>query len=347
MRLRKRSDRLLAVLQAFHGELVVVAHDNPDPDAIAAGWGLAHLIKVKLGRNVRLVSRGAVMRAENIRMVQLTQPPLEFVPQVFAGTGAMLVDCSPDANNQLLAGTDICPLAVVDHHQVGKRRRQVPFWDVRKNVGASASIVSLYLLEQSVLPTVPLATALMYALKTETKGAASVYSGLDLRVIRWLTNLADHNKLADIENAPLRKDYYADLVLAVQNTFLYEDVAFCILPSVASVETVGEIADLVIRCEGVRAALCAGRVGDKVSISSRTRKGGGDAAKLLEQTLKGQGYFGGHQHRAGAQIPVEDNREGIKTELQTTLRTNWLEACAVTKTRGSRLVARRKILENL
>ncbi|HID22577.1 MAG TPA: hypothetical protein EYP14_09265, partial [Planctomycetaceae bacterium] len=59
-----RSERLLRVLSEYD-RLVVVTHDNPDPDAIAAGWALLTLIESRLKRSARLVGGGAIVRAEN------------------------------------------------------------------------------------------------------------------------------------------------------------------------------------------------------------------------------------------------------------------------------------------
>ena len=76
---RRRSDRLLKILAPFE-EIVIVTHDNPDPDALAAGWGVGLLIREKLGRPARLVGGGEIMRAENRHMVRLLEPPLEWGP---------------------------------------------------------------------------------------------------------------------------------------------------------------------------------------------------------------------------------------------------------------------------
>ena len=51
---RTRSDELIDVLSDYR-DVLIVAHDNPDPDAIATGWGVATLIEEKLGIRPRLV----------------------------------------------------------------------------------------------------------------------------------------------------------------------------------------------------------------------------------------------------------------------------------------------------
>ena len=56
-----KSDELLQTLRGYD-RILVVMHDNPDPDAIASGWGVEVLIQEKLGIPVRLVGGGAIVR---------------------------------------------------------------------------------------------------------------------------------------------------------------------------------------------------------------------------------------------------------------------------------------------
>ena len=79
--LQSKSDELLHVLRGYK-RIFVVMHDNPDPDAIAAGWGVQVLIQEALGVAVRLVGGGAIVRAENRHMVDLLEPPIELLDHV-------------------------------------------------------------------------------------------------------------------------------------------------------------------------------------------------------------------------------------------------------------------------
>ena len=173
-----RSDRLLGVLHGFD-RFVVVMHDNPDPDAIAAGWGLKVLIDEKLHRPVRLVGGGAIVRAENRHMVELLKPPIELVDdlEVAEGTAALLVDCGSDANNHLLRRKGIQPAAVIDHHVNDGDGPFPAHRDVRPNVAASATIVASYLREQKVAPGAKLATAMLYGIRAETRGCETRHLG--------------------------------------------------------------------------------------------------------------------------------------------------------------------------
>ncbi len=343
-----RSDELLSVLSGFD-QLLVVTHDNPDPDAVAAGWAVQCLVEEKLRKPSRLIGSGAIVRAENRHMVELLQPPIELVDEleVAPGAGVILVDCGPGATNHLLARQAILPVAVIDHHLNGERHPRVLFRDVRSHAAASATIAASYLREQKIDPGVKLATALLYAIRTETQGIEIHYSRLDRSILPWLTDQAEPALLAAIESAPLSREYFSDLVLAMQSTFIYDDAAFCLLPRAEGPEIVGEVADLLIRSQGIRRVFCGAVVGNDLLVSIRTSTDGPSAAELVQETLAGLGQGGGHAHRAGGKIPDVARRAKITEDLIDALRSRWLTACQITRQRGTRLVARRDIVDNL
>ena len=227
-----QSDRLLALLSEFD-RVVFVSHDNPDPDAIAAGWALCVLVEQKLDKPARLVAGGVITRAENRHLVDLLSPPVEFVDsiEISEKTAAVLVDCGLNNTHQLLTRESIMPVAVVDHHETDDGSDCLAFRDIRPNTAASATIAASYLREQGIEPGGKLATALLYAIRTETRGSGTQHSQLDRSIIAWLSERGDPELLAEIENAPLSRSYFGDLVLAIQNTFLYDDAALCFLPA--------------------------------------------------------------------------------------------------------------------
>ncbi len=344
---KTRSSRLLDLL-ADYDQVIIVTHDNPDPDAIASGWALAVLVREKLGMQPRLVGAGTITRAENRRMVQLLEPPLELVSHLAVDdeAAAILVDCSLNATHHVLNGSAARPVAVIDHHATDHRASRLPFEDVRPRVAASATIAASYLKDQAIVPSEALATALVYAIRTETRGNETHHTRLDRSMISWLTGFANPTLLAEIENAPLSREYYGDLVLSLQNTFLYDDAALCLLPRAEGPETVGEVADMLIRCEGVNRVFCGAAYDNQVLVSVRTQRPDDSAADLVRRTLKDLGFGGGHLHRAGGKIPnVTAGR--ITEALEDDLRARWLDACDVDRSRGTRLVARREIIENL
>ncbi len=343
------SGKLLEALRGYE-RILVVMHDNPDPDAIASGWGVQVLIEDKLGVPVRLVGGGAIVRAENRHMVDLLGPPIELVDDVDDDeqTAAVLVDCGAEASNHVVTRKRIAPVAIIDHHLNGTTPQHVPFVDIRADVAASASIVASYLREQGIEIGAKLATSMLYAVRSETCGHETHFSALDRSILPWLTEHGEPALLAEIENAPLTRDYFADLLLALQNTFLYDDAAICFLPRAAGAEIVGEVADMLIRCTDIRRVLCAAVLGKDLLVSARTYPGFGNATKLLIQTLRGLGDAGGHSHRAGGKISrLNCDHQKDMDLLQDDLRARWLAACDVERKRGTRLIAKREIVDNL
>lgn len=341
-----KSDRLLQVLSPYE-KILIATHDNPDPDAVATGWAVWTLVNQRLGKAVRLVGGGFISRAENRHMVRILEPPIELLGDLTceADTAVVLVDCQPGNQGILLSEESANLVAVIDHHPSRGRRKRPAFWDVRPRVAASASIAASYLLEQKIEPCRRLATALWFAIRTETRGTETHYSRLDRQVLPWLTRFADPSHLAEIESAPLASQYYGDLVLALQNTFLYQDVAFCLLPRASGPEIVGEVADLLIRCETIGRVLCGAAVGGDLLMSFRAQRENDDASVLARKTLAGLGRGGGHRHRAGGKIPNIGPK--ISEDLEDELRNRWLAVCGVERHRGTRLVALREIVENL
>lgn len=345
---RTASERLLGVL-ADYEEFLIVMHDNPDPDAIAGGWTLHCLIAERMRRPVRLVGGGAIVRAENRYLVELLSPPIELVSELDATekTATILVDCGIGTTNHLATRSGIKPVAVIDHHLNGSGKYRLPFKDIREKVAASATITASYLREQRIEPGAKLATAILYAIRTETCGGETAHSALDRSLVKWLSAWADPALMAEIENAPLERAYFGDLALAMQTTFVYDDAALCFLPRASGGEIVGEVADLLVRCRGVRRVLCAAIVGDDLLFSARTAPDAGNAAQLLQATLDSMGGCGGHQHRAGGKISDVASRQKLCDDLHDELRSRWLAACEVDRQRGTRLVARREIVGNL
>ena len=60
--------------------------------------------------------------------------------------------------------------AVIDHHDTPGDLSDVDFVDVRRNLGATCSIVTSYLIEQEIALPARLATGLLYGIETELSG---------------------------------------------------------------------------------------------------------------------------------------------------------------------------------
>ena len=98
----RRSDDFLRTLAPYR-EVWVIAHDNPDPDAIAAGWALVSLIETKLAKPARLIAGGQILRAENRHMVQQLGVPITLADSLPSrdDIAVVLIDCDVNATHHL------------------------------------------------------------------------------------------------------------------------------------------------------------------------------------------------------------------------------------------------------
>ena len=73
--LKKQTDELLAWVSG-KGKILIIVHDNPDPDCLASAMALHHLFVMKLNKDSIITFSGMIGRSENIAMARELQIPL-------------------------------------------------------------------------------------------------------------------------------------------------------------------------------------------------------------------------------------------------------------------------------
>ena len=113
----KRIMRALDVLLLESNRLLIVLHDNPDPDALAAGLALQTLSVSRYGMEVVISHGGLINRAENRTMVSELNIPLTCFEDVDirAFDRIAVVDTQPGHGNNALSPETHCHL-VFEHH---------------------------------------------------------------------------------------------------------------------------------------------------------------------------------------------------------------------------------------
>ena len=167
-----RFEQLRSMLnrQRIKGRWLVLMHDNPDPDAIAAAAALSLLLREGFGHSVTAAYGGLIGRAENREMVRALGIRMSHVRHLkwsnyrrFA-----LVDTQPRTGNNQLPQR-IVPDLVFDHHPARRASAQARFVDIRPEYGATATLMAEYLAAADVPISRKLSTALIYAIRTETQ----------------------------------------------------------------------------------------------------------------------------------------------------------------------------------
>jgi nanoRNase/pAp phosphatase (c-di-AMP/oligoRNAs hydrolase) len=341
------SDRFLDGLHNFRS-VTFVSHIHPDPDSLGSMLGLAHLVRTCLRKPTRLTRDGLIRRAENRAMVDVLDIPLIPIEELDwpEDDAVVMVDSQPGTGRHSVQ--PLPPIyAVLDHHETSGHLEGVHFVDIRRNAGATCSIVTTYLVEQNVSLPRDLATAMLYGIETELSGYPRKASRLDDRALEFLYPLADKDRIARIRNARLPQSHFGCLLQALQSSFIYDKLIISWVNDLPQPELAAEVSDFLIRFEEVEYALCAGVCQNRLILSMRAAVEDAAAGEVLHEVVGSLGRAGGHDRRAGGCIPLPSTSSNAIEHIQSELRRRLLRALNIDECRGQRLVSRREILQNI
>ena len=174
--------RLLRVAEE-PGPLVILPHDNPDPDALASAAALRFLVhQAREEKEIVIALGGIVGRAENramLRYLNIDLIPIGEIDLTAPGQIA-LVDTQPGRSNNSLP-EQVTPTIVIDHHPAYGTYEGVSFLDLRDEYGATSTILTEYLEETHVDVESKIATALFYGINAETQDLGREATPKDVR----------------------------------------------------------------------------------------------------------------------------------------------------------------------
>lgn len=288
------------------GPLLILTHDNPDPDALAAGKALATLFERAWGIPSKLAYSGLVARAENKAVLRLLTPEwqqVETLEDWSKYSAVALVDTQPGGGNNSLPAV-VTPQIVIDHHQwVSAEMDRVQWVDIRTEIGATACIVYLYLEAMGIEPDAQLATAIFYGIQTDTRSLTRSTSPIDQEVYFKMLARLDREKLVRVENAGLPREYFRTFVKGLQSAQVFGNVVVSYLGEMPRPDFTAELADTLARLENTQAALCLGYHDDKMYLSLRTVPHL-DAGALIRKIIVPTGRAGGHGMIAGGRVSL-------------------------------------------
>ncbi len=299
---RKYTDDMLCWVRG-RGKIIIVVHDNPDPDCLASALALRHLFVMKLNKDAVIAFSGMIARSENLAMAKELEIPL--TPLGIVDFKEYQVVCMLDTqpgtgNNSLPPQTKVD--VIIDHHPLRELSKQSRWVDVREDYGGTATILYEYLLAQEVNIGTKLATALFYAIKSETQELGREANRPDRDAYLRLFPLTNKKLLYEITHPKLPKEYFLTINTAVEHTRIYGTVLITNLGSIVFPELVAEMADFLIRLEEVDTALCMGQYGNEMILSMRTTRHDLNVGEIIKRLVLGIGTAGGHGMMAGGKI---------------------------------------------
>jgi nanoRNase/pAp phosphatase (c-di-AMP/oligoRNAs hydrolase) len=317
--------------------LLILPHNNPDPDAIASAVALRHLLTEALKVESTIAYRGIVGRAENRALLRyLGQPLRPLTDADLAGEAPIaLVDTQPGAGNNALPASYEATI-VIDHHTWREPTARAAHADVRPEAGATSTILVEYLQAAGLEPEPPLATALFYGIKSDTRGLSRGAGPADVAAYLYLQPLVDAQALAQIEYAQVPASYFKSFEATLRAARVYDGVVVAEIGPMAYPDLTAEMARLLLRLEESQWVVCMGVHQEVLILSVRTQSPTGAADELVQAIVGNEGTAGGHGPMAGAQIPLKGGDPELVVRL---LRERVLRALQVPpKVRGERLV---------
>ena len=328
---------LLFEAEGDAGTILILPHNDPDPDAIASAVALRHLLMEALNVESTIAYQGIVGRAENRALLRyLGQPLRPLTDTDLAGEVPIaLADTQPGAgNNALPAGSGAA--FVIDHHTWREPTATAAYVDVRPEAGATSTILTEYLQEAGLEPEPPLATALFYGIKSDTRGLSCGAGPADMAAYLYLQPRVDTRALAEIECAQVPASYFKSFDATLRAARVFDGVVVAYVGLMAYPDLAAEMARLLLRLEKSRRVVCMGVHRDVLILSVRTQSPTGGAEELVQAIVGDEGTAGGHGLMAGGQVPLKGRDPELVVHL---LRQRVLRVLQVPpEVRGERLI---------
>jgi nanoRNase/pAp phosphatase (c-di-AMP/oligoRNAs hydrolase) len=319
--------------------LLIVMQDNPDPDSIAAAAALRRIANTLTDVQCSIAYGGVIGRSENRAVAGYLGLNFRGIEEIDLEKYDVvaLVDTQPRAgNNSLPEGRP--PDIVLDHHPLRAETRGVAFSDVRKRYGAVSTILVEYLGELGISPEPPLATALLYAIRSDTQDLGTQAVQADIDAAEALYPLANTRMLSAIQRGRVPRSYYRALAKALENARVYGKCIIADLGDVDNPDMMGEMADLFLRHEGVEWVLSHGVHEGKLLLSMRTSQSRKRAGEVMKRIVSRLGTGGGHATAAGGQVPLKKGTRAEREDRHRTFRDRFLREIGGTNGRGRRLL---------
>jgi len=286
-------------------KVLILPHNDPDPDAVASAMALSHLLTKTLELETEIAYQGIIGRAENKALISYLDEPLQPLTAVDLASfpAVAIVDTQPGSGNNAIP-LEAMVAIVIDHHPWREATATAKFADVRTEVGATSTILTEYLQAAGLEPDQQLATALFYGIKTDTIGLSRGAGPADAAAYVYLQPKVDNDALIEIERAQVPIDYFKSFDMTLRAAQLYDHLVVSYLGPMAYPDLTAEMADVLLRLEGCEWVICLGVYQDNLILAIRTRSPEGGAGRLAQAMVDRQGTAGGHGIMAGGQIPL-------------------------------------------
>jgi nanoRNase/pAp phosphatase (c-di-AMP/oligoRNAs hydrolase) len=285
--------------------VLIVLHNDPDPDAMASGLALRNVLRRTKTTAIIGAIQG-VTRPENLRMLNLLDIHVDAITPASLKEydRVAMVDVQPHYFGGLIDRVDL----VIDHHPEQTGYTAV-FKDIRPDYGSTSTILTEHLRAVDVNISERTATAMLYAIKSDTLFFNRQTNRVDLEAFSYLYPLSDAAMIRKMEGAEITSERL-DYVMKAHRDGTLRDQVFCAyLGPTPREDFIPYVADFFLQLEDVKWTLAAGIVNDSMVISVRNLGYSKNAGELVRRFFADIGSAGGHRAMAKAVIPMRAFRQ--------------------------------------
>ena len=285
--------------------VLILLHNDPDPDAMASGLALRNVLRRTKQTAVLAAQQGAT-RPENIRMQNLLDIHVETItPDQLTGFDRIaMVDVQPHYFGEAFHRVDL----VIDHHPEQSGYSAV-FKDIRANYGSTSTILTEHLRAVDANISERTATAMLYAIKSDTLFFNRQANRVDLEAFSYLYPLADAAMIRKMEGAEITIERLEYVLKAKQNGRMVEQVFCSFIGASPREDFIPYVADFYLQLEDVKWTIVAGIVNDSLVMSVRNLGYGRNAGEFVRKYFADIGSAGGHRSMAKAVVPLRAFRD--------------------------------------
>ncbi|MCX7922635.1 MAG: DHH family phosphoesterase [Clostridia bacterium] len=294
-------DEIINVLDKSR-KVFIQTHNSPDPDAIASAFGLQYLLQFR-GILSEIFYNGKIEKYNTLRMIEhlnINIHSINDISHMKEDDLIILVDSQKyNSNITDFIGTEV---AVIDHHPTFTEC-QYKYADIRPSVGACSSIIAEYFLTSDIEIPCNIATALLYAIKTDTLDLSRGVSPLDIDMFYMLYKKSDIKLLNSIQFNTLTLDDLNAYANALSSMKVRKNIGFVNLGKNCSDSLLGTVCDFILSVAEIETAISFSQRDNGLRISIRNESDVLDAGRIINKALEGIGTGGGHKSMAGGLVP--------------------------------------------
>src|SRR6266511_3966108 len=285
--------------------VLIMLHNEPDPDAIASGMALRNVLRRTKTTAVIGAIQG-VTRPENLRMINLLDIHVDAItPDSLKEFDRIaMVDVQPHYFGGLIDRVDL----VIDHHPEQPGYTAV-FKDIRPDYGSTSTILTEHLRAVDVNISERTATAMLYAIKSDTLFFNRQTNRVDIEAFSYLYPLADAALIRKMEGAEITMDRIEYVLKAKQHGRLVEQVFCAFLGNSPREDFIPYVADFYLQLENVKWTIVSGIVNDSLVMSVRNLGYSRNAGEFVRKYFADIGSAGGHRAMAKAVVPLRAFKE--------------------------------------